>query len=103
MGTLQGVFQVGREPESAHGAIGNDELCQAGFEDGDFARVEVVDLPLIDVVADDVVSGVGETRPSDQTHITRSGDGNVHGETLLRYMFGKTYAAAPTTLMRICA
>ena len=57
-----------------------NDFLEAGFVDGNLARLERLDFSRIVIDADDVVADVGKTGAGDETDITGADDGDIHGE-----------------------
>ena len=55
-----------------------NEILQARLVNGDFSRLEHIDLALIVINANDVVSDLRKTRAADQTNIPGTNDADFH-------------------------
>jgi len=60
------------------------QLGQEVFVDGDLTAVERSELLLVVINDDDVVAKVGKTRPSDQSHISRTHHSYLHASASVR-------------------
>ncbi len=65
-GVLDRFFDVGGEAQPAFGDVAGDDGFEARLPDGDDAGLELVDLALVNVDADDAVADFGHARPGDQ-------------------------------------
>jgi len=73
--------QIHAEPQPAGFHVRLEQFRQTGFIDRTLAPVQCVDFVRVLVDSDDFVSGVGQTRTGDQTHISRADDSEPHAST----------------------
>ena len=73
------LLDIGREVKPAGGDIAADHLEQPGLMDRDVAAHEDTDLFGIHIDADNVIANLGQTGATDQTDITGSNNGDLHG------------------------
>jgi hypothetical protein len=70
---------VGREAKPPLALITFDVVVEARLVDRQDILLQPIDLRLVEVCADDGVSGLGETGADDEPDIARPDDGDVHG------------------------
>ena len=70
--------KVGGEREAAGLDVAGDQRIETRLVDRHHAGVQPVDLRLVLVDADDIVTEIGETRPRNQAHIARAYHRNLH-------------------------
>ena len=75
--TLAATSVVNAQPAGL--AVAPHDRLQARLEDRDLARVELLDLVLVEVEAEHVVARVGEAGAGDQADVAGADDGDVHG------------------------
>ena len=75
---LDAFGRVGREVEAPGREVLLQQLIESRLIDRRLAALEHLDLPLVDVHAQDVVTDLGETSAGDQSHVTGAEDGETH-------------------------
>src|SRR5690606_25039346 len=75
---FDGLGEVRREVEAVLAEVPLEEPLDAGLEDGELAAAELLDLPLVDVHADDVVPHLGEARARDEADVAGSDNSDLH-------------------------
>jgi hypothetical protein len=69
---------VGGEGEAPVVQVPLHQRLEARLVDRDLARLEACDLAFVDVAADDLVAGFGQTGSDDEADVSGSNDGDDH-------------------------
>ena len=81
IGVFDGLREVRGEGEAAGEAVAVDQYVEAGLVDRDFAALQRLDLALVLVDADHLMSKVGEAGAGDKPDITRTNHCHTHVTT----------------------
>src|SRR5690606_10837087 len=73
---------VGCELVAAILRVAGDQVVEPGLVDGHLAPVQSLDLGGVDIDADDMVSGIRQTRPCNQANVARTEDRHAHLNSL---------------------
>ena len=79
---IDAILDAAGEAQPLRGDIAVNDFLEARLVDRHLAGLERFDFARIVIDADDVVADVGEASARDETDITGTDDGDIHGEKM---------------------